>query len=532
MSWSQTYPNSFSPTQQTQEVLKNTDNETKKIYQVISEIMAANGHAHTGNGSDGALIDPEVLPYTPSGGISATTIPEAISELDAEKASISQLQNYTFTAKLLDIFLKKPIVDIRSFGATCDGVTDDTEAFQDAVDSVITNGGTVIIPGTTLINSAITVADPTNLTILGTGNSKIIVNTNTQDAFYITGSSGKALRNFHIKDINIFYPIGASATTGRGIHFSINSTSTIAYSSIKNVRIDNSRVGVYVPDSVLWFWDFEKIEITGAYDNGFVLKSPGSYYGNCNTLKHVYINNMVTSNAGFNMNQNYHLKLEDCAVDSSVIFGSFVNVRGLKLIDCGAEIVDIDSLADYGSVVYVGNSENWLTVIDGFHFHLAPTVSVNTEKYFIKCDGPASIRNINLFGGGNGGSESAFDLPSNIYIFLGNGSFSYVVENVQYRWNSGGRIRATGGNLTLRNITSKITSKTGGTGVDILEYAVDGIRFNGLKKTTGTAAPTTGTWNRGDEVENSSPSASGYKGWICVTGGSPGTWKGYGAIQS
>ena len=42
---------------------------------------------------------------------------------------------------------------------------------------------------------------------------------------------------------------------------------------------------------------------------------------------------------------------------------------------------------------------------------------------------------------------------------------------------------------------------------------------------TGTAAPTTGTWNRGDIVWNTTPTASNPPGWVCVTAGSPGTWK-------
>jgi hypothetical protein len=46
------------------------------------------------------------------------------------------------------------------------------------------------------------------------------------------------------------------------------------------------------------------------------------------------------------------------------------------------------------------------------------------------------------------------------------------------------------------------------------------------------AAPTTGDWVRGDWVKNSEPSASGYFGWVCVTGGTPGTWKGFGVIQT
>ena len=47
-----------------------------------------------------------------------------------------------------------------------------------------------------------------------------------------------------------------------------------------------------------------------------------------------------------------------------------------------------------------------------------------------------------------------------------------------------------------------------------------------------TAAPTTGTWVRGDLVWNSEPSAAGVPGWICVTAGSPGTWKALAAIAA
>ena len=46
-----------------------------------------------------------------------------------------------------------------------------------------------------------------------------------------------------------------------------------------------------------------------------------------------------------------------------------------------------------------------------------------------------------------------------------------------------------------------------------------------------TAAPTTGTWTKGDFVRNSSPSELGTAGnkyvitkWICTASGAPGTW--------
>ena len=40
-----------------------------------------------------------------------------------------------------------------------------------------------------------------------------------------------------------------------------------------------------------------------------------------------------------------------------------------------------------------------------------------------------------------------------------------------------------------------------------------------------TNAPATGTWDAGDIIWSNSPSASNPPGWVCVTSGSPGTWK-------
>lgn len=45
-----------------------------------------------------------------------------------------------------------------------------------------------------------------------------------------------------------------------------------------------------------------------------------------------------------------------------------------------------------------------------------------------------------------------------------------------------------------------------------------------------SAAPVAGTWAVGDVVYHSVPAASGTIGWVCVTAGTPGTWKAFGAI--
>jgi len=49
---------------------------------------------------------------------------------------------------------------------------------------------------------------------------------------------------------------------------------------------------------------------------------------------------------------------------------------------------------------------------------------------------------------------------------------------------------------------------------------------------SNTAAPSTGNWEQGDYVPNSAPSEAGsaggmyvLMGWVCVSSGTPGTWK-------
>jgi hypothetical protein len=47
-----------------------------------------------------------------------------------------------------------------------------------------------------------------------------------------------------------------------------------------------------------------------------------------------------------------------------------------------------------------------------------------------------------------------------------------------------------------------------------------------------SAAPTSGTYVVGDIVYNNAPVAGGTIGFVCVTAGTPGTWKTFGAISA
>lgn len=55
---------------------------------------------------------------------------------------------------------------------------------------------------------------------------------------------------------------------------------------------------------------------------------------------------------------------------------------------------------------------------------------------------------------------------------------------------------------------------------------------NAKVRMLGTAPPTTDTYEQGDIFYNSAPTAGGFIGWVCVAGGTPGTWKTFGAISA
>ncbi len=124
-----------------------------------------------------------------------------------------------------------PFVDVRDFGATGDGATDDTSFIQAALDAVPANGGIVYFPnGTYKVTSVLTVSKPCTR-LLGPGRRQriatlapVIINyTGTGNVINITGNQGFVCEFLHFN-----YPaqsgtvINASNVASgfvRGCHF-------------------------------------------------------------------------------------------------------------------------------------------------------------------------------------------------------------------------------------------------------------------------------------------------------------------------
>ena len=126
----------------------------------------------------------------------------------------------------------------------------------------------------------------------------------------------------------------------------------------------------------------------------------------------------------------------------------------------------------------------------------------NATDYYIKSLTGGVFQSVNGYIGGNtlvsaSGSIAAFiniegDLMNNVQI----GPNSYVGPILP----------------TMKTNTFNIGGRNPGVFMDVL--------------------PAAGTWQVGDIIWKATPSAGGFIGWVCTTGGTPGTWKQFGTIQA
>lgn len=197
------------------------------------------------------------------------------------------------------------------------------------------------------------------------------------------------------------------------------------------------------------------------------------------------------------------------------VTGVGIRAKGNNLIVSNNTIKDTGgdlTTAKITTCLYIVTGERH--VIANNLFHLAGAW-VTGDSYLSVMLGhfeDSSITGNYLYGGRNtinGGLENA--------VVQGN-----VISNVQKVINSD---TGSQGAIFKDNTTSSISVL-----LDTGDY--DGFAVKTTKEVNLTAVPTTGTWVRGDRVIYSTPSAAGKVGAVCVTAGTPGTWKDYGVIDA
>lgn len=119
---------------------------------------------------------------------------------------------------------------------------------------------------------------------------------------------------------------------------------------------------------------------------------------------------------------------------------------------------------------------------------------------------------LNNSGGVVKASDNIFRSGTNSLVIGAGGTIGEAVIGNNYDFTAGG----------FSNVGTNFTSS----------FLGQGGNSDSQRVAWRTAIPTTGTWNVGDIVWNTAPTAGGVPGWICVTAGTPGTWKAMAAIAA
>ena len=133
------------------------------------------------------------------------------------------------------------------------------------------------------------------------------------------------------------------------------------------------------------------------------------------------------------------------------------------------------------------------------------------------------------------GNISSNNIRTNKYqsIILNSGCFEGVINNNKFDGgNKAVAIKTSNtkdfffyDNVFGTHTVEKVENST----VRLLKpFLVAGNREQ--KEFTGTSIPTDGTWTEGDRMFYTVPGSGGYIGAVCTVGGTPGTWKNFGAI--
>lgn len=181
----------------------------------------------------------------------------------------------------------------------------------------------------------------------------------------------------------------------------------------------------------------------------------------------------------------------------------------------------------YGSAVYF-NRLSIGTIISKNYFE--DTVSLGDFVYpIVTFDNNSLLARLTI---GFGNSGETIVLNNNNFQSTADIFHNYFAANKHVVVNGGSFVTGTpvvfsNGSSTGRVTFNRVYNYT-------LGYELDGSRTAATGRIAkvfwDSAAPTTGTWDVGDIIWNTSPAAAGYIGWVCTTVGTPGTWKTFGNI--
>ena len=431
-------------------------------------------------------------------------------------------------------------VSVKDFGAKGDGVTDDTTAINNAIAYLnsTTYGGMLLLPTGTYNVTSINASNfgpdyafGKNLRIVGEGiNSSRIVG--IQAGAIVLDCIGS--NNIELEEFTIG-TYGVIAQTGLLLARSTVSQNCNG-SRIKNLNIQGqfskaACVAIAAESSVWYSPRFCNTESTGNYtafitsnrNNIGIVSTNGTIFPSSNT------DNTMFKPTFFEPYGGLVVAIRFQGQAGYDIYSGFV-VSGASAggILCQYEV-------DPGTGIFLGDVVWHNSLFEGqsptIHYLVGDAGTAQQYFYGIKQ---------------KDGFINHYDATS-FHLMLGNAASSYYnlynSELTNIRYSSGITAMVTL-SATVNSILRLNESATGASILNISGYAL----ANGVSDITtstwniaqnvgvplqsyGSATPTSGTYPQNFIVWNTNPTSGGYIGWVCTTGGTPGTWKTFGLIS-
>lgn len=443
---------------------------------------------------------------------------------------------------------------MKQFGAVGDGTADDTAAIQAAINYAETIGGCVVrVPAgtykiTNTLNigllgamSATLIGDGPGLEGGGGGSSASSVIQwwgATAGGSIMVQQSGVTVWGMEGMTLDGRYRPGATTTTNKPDYGLVLDRTT--FSRFRNIRITGwMRCGLWIQpittanNDNCQFNEFINISVDGYNPAGTAVE----LHGNSATFGGTELH---TSNVCHNTFVQTHIVHAHYGID---VYDADNNSFLMTRIFVRPEATDPNP---YGLFLR-GSYARAL-----YFFHLQAGGGVNC--------GPASTALIYGFDKENGAPNPTIDATAKVmWTSHGNNAQGFTNDSYMNNMNvllSGDPVLANSGAaekslFTIFNGSSGARLAIGITNsprsIDIYSHAssiptkpaisfgtdtVTKLLLGGKVRTTGTAAPTTGSWVGGDMVYTTAPTAGGFVGWICTASGTPGTWKTFGAISA
>jgi hypothetical protein len=387
-------------------------------------------------------------------------------------------------------------INVKSFGAKGDGITDDTQAIQAAI-SATSEGQTVLISGNSLTTDTILINKNINLQITGS----IIANHN-KTAITFDG-------------------------LGRSTYINCHHRITVRNKVVNHA--DVASIGLLVRNCYNQAFD---VQLVKDFYSGIKLEADlgkGCVYNEFN-LQAISNNRKQIHLTGLNQGATDPEKSwinQNTFIAGRLSWSSTVtrtDFTGIQIGNSASEYLCNGNIFINPSIEDVGVSGVYATPIDCYG-HDNIFISPRTEgglNYIFE----SSSYNNKVFGGFYTTLSNVTDLGNaNEFDFARGGLRKWALNN-----NAGNEFIASGTGTHALKLYNKTSANNPILGI----YQADGTTLAAYLSATGlhqwrsnvqhsygnyTAPPTTGTWNRNDVVWKSSPSQGGILGWICTTGG-------------